>query len=94
MLTVLGLAGGFAVARKTGNRPLGGLVWAGAGLACAPAWRRAGRTSALVLAATYAGALAGSHPLAKKVGAWPSVGLVSMGMSGLAWAMADRRGAC
>jgi hypothetical protein len=90
-LSALGLAGGFAVARRTGNRPLGGLVWAGAGLACAPSWRRAGTVPAVTLAVAYVGALAGSHPLAKKVGAWPSVALVSAGMAALAWAVADRR---
>lgn len=35
--------------------------------------RRAGWLQAGVLAGTYLGALAGAHPLARKIGAWPSV---------------------
>lgn len=89
-LVVAGLAGGFAVARATHNRPLGGAVWAAAGALCLPRWLRAGRLEAGLLAAGYAGALGGSHPLAKRVGAWPSVALVSASMAGLSWVMADR----
>lgn len=62
-----------------------------AGAACLPRWRRAGPVRAALLATGYAGALGGSHPLAKKVGAWPSVAIVSAGMGALAWRLADRR---
>ena len=68
LLTTIGLAGGFAVARATKNRPLGGVVWASSGLLCIPAWRKAGLWPGVLLGATYAGALGGSHPLAKRVG--------------------------
>jgi hypothetical protein len=44
-----------------------------------------------MLSVSYAGAMGGSHPLAKKVGVWPSVAMVSAGMAALAWAVADRR---
>jgi hypothetical protein len=44
-----------------------------------------------VLLATYAGAFGASHPLAKRIGAWPSVFAVSAVASGAACALADRR---
>jgi hypothetical protein len=36
-------------------------------------------------------AFAGSHPLAKKVGAWPSVLTVAGGVALASWAAVDRR---
>lgn len=90
VLAAAGLAGGFAVANKTHNRRLGGAVWLAAGAACLPRWLASGAVPAGVLCASYAGALGGSHPLAKKVGPWPSVAIVSAGMAALAWAVADR----
>ncbi|MET9620858.1 hypothetical protein ABZZ37_08830 [Streptomyces sp. NPDC006464] len=69
-----GLVGGFAVARYTGKRPLGGVVLAGAGAVAAREWRQvAGGRTAAALTVAYVAAFAGSHPLAKKVGAWPAV---------------------
>jgi hypothetical protein len=84
------LIGGFAAARYTHNRKVGGAIWAAAGLACGPAWRKAGTAKATALGASYAAAMGGSHPLAKKIGAWPSVFVVSAVMSVLGWALADR----
>jgi hypothetical protein len=73
MLTSAGLIGGFAVAQAT-KRHLGGLVAATAGAAAWESWRRnVGVGRACVLGAIYLAALGGSHPLAKKIGAWPSV---------------------
>ena len=89
-LTTIGLAGGFGVARATRNRPLGGAVWALAGALCIPDWRRAGPWRGLLLGATYAGALGGSHPLAKRVGAWPSVAVVSASTAALNWFLSTR----
>jgi hypothetical protein len=78
-----GLIGGFAVARWTGRRELGGAAFAGAGLPCARSWyRQGGWSQAAVLGALYAGAMGGSHPLAKKVGAWPAVLIVSAAVAG------------
>ncbi|MFD4468072.1 hypothetical protein ACFWPA_07230 [Rhodococcus sp. NPDC058505] len=80
-----GLVGGYAVARQTGNRPLGGAVLAAAGAVCATHWARTsgpGRTA--VLLGTYVGAFGASHPLAKKIGAWPSVGVVAAGTAAAA----------
>jgi len=44
-----------------------------------------------VLTATYLGGFGASHPLAKKIGAWPAV-LSVAGVSALAsWALSDRK---
>jgi hypothetical protein len=73
-VSAAGLVGGFAVARYTGRREAGGAVFAAAGAWCAREWaRRSGGPTAAALTALYVAAMGGSHPLAKKVGAWPSV---------------------
>ncbi|MHB1594333.1 MAG: hypothetical protein ACYCO9_20755 [Streptosporangiaceae bacterium] len=69
-----GLVGGFLVAQKTGRREVGGAVFAAAGLWCARDWyRTSGAAAAASLGALYVAAMGGSHPLAKKIGTWPSV---------------------
>jgi hypothetical protein len=85
------LVAGYVVARKTRVRPLGGAVLAVAGGWCAQAWvRRAGSAKAATLIGIYAAGFAGSHPLAKRIGAWPAV-LTSAGVTGAAaWVLADR----
>ncbi|MEU6007812.1 hypothetical protein [Streptomyces sp. NPDC047453] len=85
-----GLVGGYGVARWTGKRELGGAVLAVAGAASAWQWQqRAGGKAAGALTAAFAG----SHPLAKKVGAWPSVFTVAGAVALASWAVADRRDA-
>ncbi len=70
----LGLVGGFAAARSTGRRDLGGLVFAVAGAWSAREWARtSGPVVAVGLTAGYVAAMGVSHPLAKRIGAWPSV---------------------
>jgi hypothetical protein len=87
-----GLVGGYGVARWTKKRPLGGAVLAVAGVAAAQQWRRqAGGKAAGALSAAYVAAFAGSHPLAKKVGAWPSVVGVAGAVALASWAVADRK---
>jgi hypothetical protein len=86
-----GLIGGFAAARYTGRREFGGVVLAGAGAWCANSWLRSSGPGVMgVLLGTYLAAFGGSHPLAKKIGAWPSVLAVSAVASGAAYALADR----
>lgn len=69
-----GLLGGFAVARWSHRRELGGLAFAVAGAWCAREWSRlAGPGVATALTTGYVAAMGGSHPLARKLGAWPSV---------------------
>ncbi|WP_079064676.1 hypothetical protein, partial [Streptomyces scabiei] len=50
-----------------------------------------GPPSAGALTAGYVAAFAGSHPLAKKVGAWPAVFGVAGVMALASWAVADRK---
>ena len=73
------LAVGFGVAQASGVRALGGLVLLAAVAVCAVQWRRqAGTGAAAALVAVYAALFAGSHLLARAVGAWPSVAVVSL----------------
>lgn len=90
-LVATGLIGGFAAARYTGHRELGGVVLAAAGAVSARSWlRTAGPGEMGVLLGLYAGAFGGSHPLAKKVGAWPSVLMVTAVAAGATYLIADR----
>src|SRR5258708_29998688 len=73
-----GLVGGFLGARRTGRRDLGGAPFAAARAWCAREWDRASGPVAMAgLSALYAAAMGGSHPLAKKAGAWPSVAVAA-----------------
>ncbi|MGW1746750.1 hypothetical protein ACWCRD_14235 [Streptomyces sp. NPDC002092] len=88
-----GLVGGYGVARWTRKRQLGGAVLAVAGAAAAAQWRQqAGGKAAGALTAAYVAAFGASHPLAKKVGAWPAVFGVAGAVAPASWAVADRRG--
>ena len=73
-VVALGLIGGWLTARETGIRPLGGVVLAAAGLYAGRTWlARRGPATTSVLGATYVVGFGLSHPLAKKIGAWPAV---------------------
>ena len=91
VVAAAGLVGGYAVARFTKKRPLGGVVLGAAGVAAGREWhRRGGVPAAAGLGALYLAGFAGAHPLAKKVGAWPAVfGAAGVGAAA-AWAVADR----
>ncbi|MDO4911295.1 MAG: hypothetical protein Q3972_06095 [Corynebacterium sp.] len=79
-----GLVGGWLIARETGIRPIGGVLLAAMGGLSLETWfKKSGPIAALVLLATYIGGFIGSHRLAKKIGAWPSV-LTVTGISALA----------
>ena len=91
-LVAAGLVGGFAAARYTHRRELGGALFAAAGVWCARSWlRTSGPRTTGVLLGTYVAAMGGSHPLAKRIGAWPSVVAVTAVSAGAAYALADRR---
>lgn len=91
LFTSAGLIGGFAVARATKHRHWGGVVATIAGLGAAETCRRrTGLGKAFVLVGTYASALAGSHPLARKIGAWPSVFTVTAATAATATALGRR----
>jgi len=86
-----GLVGGFAIARYSGRRELGGLFYAACGAWSARRWARTGGPGLTAgLGLTYVVAFGASHPLAKKIGAWPSVGVVTAVAAGAAAALADR----
>ena len=73
-VVAVGLIGGYVVARETKIRPLGGAVLAAAGVLAGRQWlRAAGPVGTAALAAVYLGGFGLSHPLAKRIGAWPAV---------------------
>lgn len=86
-----GLIGGWLTARETGIRPIGGAVLAAAGLYAGRSWlNKGGPALAAGLGAAYIGAFGLSHPLAKKIGAWPAVLSVTAGAAGAAYLLSDR----
>lgn len=90
-LTVLGLVGGYLVARESGIRPLGGVLLGACGAFAGRTWlAKTGPASTALLSALYVGGFGLSHPLAKKIGAWPSVLAVSALSAGASWALCDR----
>lgn len=89
----VGLVGGYAVARFTGVRPLGGAVLLAAGAVAARTWlAKTGPGPTSALAAAYLLGFGLSHPLAKKIGAWPSVLTVAAANAALSYALVDRSG--
>jgi hypothetical protein len=84
------LIGGYVVARFTKKRGLGGVVLAAGGVAAARQWRTQGTGVSVVLLGTYLGGFGAAHPLAKKIGAWPSVFTVSALSAAASYVLADR----
>ena len=85
------LVGGYLVARETGVRPLGGAVLAAGGVLAGRRWvQTVGPAGTALLSAVYLGSFGASHPLAKRIGAWPAVATAA-GVSGAAaWLVSDR----
>ncbi len=89
-VTAVGLIGGWLTARESGIRPLGGVLLGVAGAWAARTWyARHGLAAAAGLSALYVGAFGLSHPLAKRIGAWPSVLAVTALASGTAYLVSD-----
>ena len=87
-----GLIGGYLVARETKIRPLGGAVLGAAGLVAGRQWlRSAGPVATVALSLVYLGGFGASHPLAKKIGAWPAVLAVAGVSATSALLVSDRR---
>ena len=83
------LIGGYLVARETKKRQLGGVVLAAGGVIAAREWAaRVGTAKMFALLAVYLLGFGASHPLAKKIGAWPAV-FTAAGASAVAaaWAL-------
>jgi hypothetical protein len=90
-VVALGLLGGYLTARETGIRPLGGVVLAAAGAFAGRTWlAKRGPAVTAALGAVYLLGFGASHPLAKKIGAWPSVLAVTGVSAGASWALVDR----
>jgi hypothetical protein len=86
------LVGGYLVARETKVRPLGGAVLAAGGIVAGRRWMEvAGPGTTAALAGIYLGGFGLSHPLAKKIGAWPAVLTVAAVSGASAWALCDRK---
>ncbi|MGO2328015.1 hypothetical protein ACTXIU_10565 [Glutamicibacter arilaitensis] len=81
-LAVTGLLGGYATGRATKKRPLAAVVLGAAGTGAFLLWKKdAGTTKAIALISAYLGGFGASHPLAKKIGAWPAVNSVTAGVA-------------
>ena len=90
-IVATGLIGGYLTARETGIRPLGGVLLGLAGAYAGRTWlAKRGPAVTALLGALYVGGFGASHPLAKKIGAWPAVLTVTAAASGAAWALVDR----
>ncbi|MCH5644395.1 hypothetical protein [Gordonia sp. ABSL49_1] len=89
-VVVAGLIGGYGAARFSGRRELGGVVLAAAGAYCTREWARQSPAVAGGLLATYLAAFGASHPLAKKIGAWPSVLAVTGATAATTYAVTSR----
>ena len=86
------LIGGYYVARTTKIRALGGAVLTVGGFVAEREWaRHAGPVNAAILGAVYFGAFGVSHPLAKRIGAWPAVLAVAGVSATSALLVSDRR---
>ena len=72
------LIGGYYVARQSKNRQLGGAVLGVGGIIAKTEWMKtSGPVTTAVLSGVFYGGFGLSHPLAKKIGAWPAVAAVS-----------------
>ncbi|QXC62831.1 hypothetical protein KSP35_08650 [Aquihabitans sp. G128] len=86
------LIGGYLVARETKVRPLGGAVLAVGGVAAGRQWlRTTGPGTTAALAGIYLGGFGASHPLAKKIGAWPAVFAAAGTSAAASWLLSDRK---
>ncbi|MEY8209861.1 hypothetical protein [Corynebacterium sp. MNWGS58] len=90
--TAFGLVGGYLTAVQTGVRPLGGIVLGAAGYWAARSW--AAKTNPATTAGLLGGYIAAfglSHPLAKKIGSWPAVGVVTAATAAASYALSDKK---
>lgn len=93
-VVVAGLIGGYASARVTKVRALGAVGLGLAGVCAARSWNaKRGVGTAAALTGIYLGAFGASHPLAKKIGAWPSVLSMTAVAAGAAHVLSDSKDA-
>ena len=92
LVAASGILGGYVVARESGLRYLGAVPLVAGGVWAGRTWlAKGGPVTAGVLAALYVGAFGGSHPLAKKIGAWPSVLAVTGAVALASYLAVDRQ---
>ncbi len=92
VLVTAGLLGGFVAGQRSDRREAAGAVFGVCGALAARSWRRSvGPVGAAALSSAYTGAMGVSHPLAKRVGPWPAVLLVTAGVAAAAAAADTRR---
>lgn len=83
---------GFSVAQVTGQRWLGGIILLLGGLWCAYEWfKLAGVVPMIVAGLVFIAAFIASHPLAKLIGAWQSVAVVSVVTAVVGYAVSKPR---
>lgn len=86
------LVGGYAVARYSKNRKLGAAVLGVGGVYAKTEWMKtSGPVTTAVLSGIFYGGFGLSHPLAKKIGAWPSVLTVAGVAAASAYVLNDRK---
>lgn len=91
-VVTFGLLGGYLTAQESGLRPLGGVVLGAAGALAGRTWlAKAGPGVAAGLAGLYLAGFGASHPLAKKIGAWPSLLAVTVANAAASHLLVDRR---
>lgn len=88
----LGLVGGWLTARESGIRPLGAIPLTAAAAYATRSWKaKRGTGVAAGLLGSYLAAFILSHPLAKKIGGYPSVIVSTSAVAFLAWLLSDRQ---
>lgn len=93
VLAGLTLAVGFGLAQVTGNRPLGGVVLlVGAAICGYQWWRSVGAFPTIASEVVFSVAFVASHPMAKQIGAWPSVAIVAIATVVISYALTAPRG--
>lgn len=91
LVAAAGILGGYISARQSGIRSLGTIPLLAGGLWAGRTWlAKGGPATAAGLGALYVGAFGASHPLAKKIGAWPSVLAVTGAVALASWLAVDR----
>ncbi|SDB79931.1 hypothetical protein GA0111570_101204 [Raineyella antarctica] len=92
LIAASGILGGYISARETGIRPIGTVPLLAGGLWAGRTWlAKGGPVTAAALGLLYVGAFGASHPLAKRIGSWPSVFAVTGAVALASYLVVDRR---
>lgn len=92
LVAASGILGGYIAARESGLRYLGTVPLVAGGVWAGRTWlAKGGPAMTAALGALYVGSFGASHPLAKKIGAWPSVLAVTGAVALASYLAVDRR---